>query len=63
MSDIRKMDIRSINTKLAECKREIFEMRMHKAVASLEKPHKKSELKRQIARLLTAMQGEKGASK
>jgi large subunit ribosomal protein L29 len=54
MEDIKKLDVKMIDAKVGELRKELFEMRMQKASAGIEKPHRKKEIKRDIARLLTA---------
>ena len=54
MEDVKKLDVKMIDAKVGELRKELFEMRMQKASAGIEKPHRKKEIKRDIARLLTA---------
>jgi large subunit ribosomal protein L29 len=54
MEDIKKLDVKMIDAKVGELRKELFEMRMQKASAGIDKPHRKKEIKRDIARLLTA---------
>ena len=54
MEDINKLDVKVIDAKVSELRKELFEMRMQKASAGVEKPHRKKEIKKDIARLLTA---------
>ena len=54
-SDIRKMSAEEINTKIAEIKNELFELRMKQATGSLEKPHKINTLRKDVARLKTVL--------
>lgn len=53
MSEIRDWDTKTINAKVAELRRELFNTRMQKAAAGLEKPHLIKNMKKNIARLLT----------
>ena len=54
-SDIRKMTAEEINSKIAEIKNELFELRMKQATGSLEKPHKINSLRKDVARLKTVL--------
>lgn len=62
-SEIRKMSASDIVKKIAELQDELFDLRMQKATAALEKPHKIKEIKKTIARMktiLTEMESEGG---
>ena len=52
-ADIKKMDAKAIDAKVQALKTELFTMKMQHATSGMEKPHKVSELKKDIARLLT----------
>ena len=54
-SDIRKMTADEINSKIAEIKNELFELRMKQATGTLEKPHKINTLRKDVARLKTVL--------
>ena len=54
-SDIRKMTADEINSKIAEIKNELFELRMKQATGTLEKPHKINALRKDVARLKTVL--------
>ena len=54
-SDIRKMSVEEINTKIVELKHELFELRMKQATGNLEKPHKINALRKEVARLKTVL--------
>ena len=54
-SDIRKMSVEEINTKIVELKHELFELRMKQATGTLEKPHKINALRKDVARLKTVL--------
>ena len=54
-SEIRKMSNEEIEKKISELKDELFDLRMQKATASLEKPHKISANKKDIARMKTIL--------
>ena len=55
MSEISKLDSAAINQKVSELRRELFEIRLQKNTTNVEKPHLLTELKRDIARLLTVL--------
>ncbi|MCI8794137.1 MAG: 50S ribosomal protein L29 [Bacilli bacterium] len=62
-SEIREMSREDIIIKIAELQDELFDLRMQKATAALEKPHKIKEIKKTIARMktiLTEMTSEGG---
>jgi len=54
MEDIKKLDEKMVDSKLTELRKELFEMKMQQVSSGIEKPHRKKELKKDIARLLTA---------
>lgn len=69
-SEIRNMSTEDINKKIAELKRELFDMRLKQATASLEKPHRIRVARKDIARMktvlterMTALENEKGGEK
>lgn len=58
MEDIKKLDSKMIDAKVSECRKELFDIKMQKAAAGVEKPHRIKELKKDIARLLTVRNAE-----
>ena len=54
-SEIRKMSVNDINSKIAEIKTELFELRMKQATGTLEKPHMINALRKDVARLKTVL--------
>ena len=54
------MTAEELNAKLAELKKELFNLRFQHAVNQLENPHKLTEVKRDIARVMTVL-NEKNA--
>ena len=60
VTDIRNMTTEELNEKLAELKKELFNLRFQHAVNQLENPHKITEVKRDIARVMTVL-NEKNA--
>ena len=58
--DIREMTAEELNAKLKELKSELFNLRFQHAVNQLENTHKMTEVKRDIARVMTVL-NEKNA--
>ena len=54
-NEIRKLSTEEINTKINESKEELFNLRMKQATGSLEKPSRKRELRKQVARMKTIL--------
>jgi large subunit ribosomal protein L29 len=54
-SDIRKMSVEDINSKIIEIKNELFELRMKQATGSLDKPHMINAKRKDVARLKTVL--------
>lgn len=54
-SEIRKMSNEEILKKIEELKSELFDLRMQKATAALEKPHRIGAAKKDIARMKTIL--------
>ncbi len=61
-SEIRKMSTEDILKKIAELKKEIFDLNMKKSTASLEKPHKINEDRKTIARMKTILVEREGGN-
>ena len=59
-TELRTLSVEELETKLAELKKELFNLRFQSAVNQLENPHKITEVKRDIARVLTVIR-EKNA--
>ena len=55
MADIRKLTTEDLNKKLEENKKELFNLRFAAASGSLEKPHRVSMLRHEVARLKTVL--------
>ncbi|MCR9205026.1 MAG: 50S ribosomal protein L29 [Halobacteriovoraceae bacterium] len=53
-AEVKDMDVASLDAKVSEIKREIFNLKMEKATSGLEKPHRLRVLKKNIAKLMTA---------
>ena len=60
VNEIKAMTTEQLNAKLAELKKELFNLRFQHAVTQLENPHKITEVKRDIARVMTVL-NEKNA--
>lgn len=55
MSDIQSMDKKAILGKVSEMRKELFNKNLEKYTTGLEKPHLMKHMKKDIARLLTAL--------
>ena len=55
IADIKKMTVEELNAKLVELKKELFNLRFQHAVNQLENPHKMTEVKHDIARVMTVL--------
>jgi large subunit ribosomal protein L29 len=62
-NDIRKMSVEQINTKIADLKEELFNLKFQAALGNLEKPARMNEIKRTIARMKTILTEKANASK
>ena len=58
-SEIREMTAEELNAKLKDLKTELFNLRFQHAVNQLENTHKITEVKRDIARVMTILQEKK----
>ena len=58
--ELRDMSQEQLNAKLAELKEELFNLRFQLAINQLDKPHKITEVKHDIARVMTVLR-EKNA--
>ena len=58
--DIRNMSSEELEKKLKELKNELFNLRFQNAINQLENPHRISEVKKDIARVMTVL-NEKNA--
>jgi len=52
--EIKNLDDKTINLKIDDLKKEYFSLKMQKSVASVDKPHRFKEIKKDVARLKTA---------
>tara|TARA_Y100000590_G_C15292302_1_gene853008 strand:+ start:29 stop:223 length:195 start_codon:yes stop_codon:yes gene_type:complete len=55
MSELNKLDSDAIAQKVAELRKELFNLRLQKNTTNVEKSHLLTSLKRDIARLLTVL--------
>ena len=55
VNEIKAMTTEQLNAKLAELKKELFNLRFQHAVNQLENPHKMTEVKHDIARVMTVL--------
>ena len=55
VKEIREMTAEELSAKLVELKKELFNLRFQHAVNQLENPHKITEVKREIARVMTVL--------
>ena len=60
ITEIREMTVEELNAKLVELKKELFNLSFLHAVNQLENPHKMTEVKHDIARVMTVL-NEKNA--
>ena len=58
--ELREMTVAELNTKLGDLKEELFNLRFQLAINQLDKPHKITEVKHDIARVMTVLR-EKNA--
>ena len=54
-TEIRAMTIEELDAKLAELKKELFNLRFQHAINQLENPHRIEDVKRDIARVMTIL--------
>ena len=55
VSEIREMTSEQLDAKLAELKNELFRLRFQNAINQLDNPHKITDVKRDIARVMTVL--------
>ena len=60
-SEFKKMSSEELQKKLVELKDELFHLRFQLAINQLDNPHKITEVKRDIARVLTVINEAKNA--
>ena len=55
VKEIRELSTEQLETKLTELKRELFNLRFQLAINQLDNPHKITDVKRDIARVMTVL--------
>jgi len=55
ISEVSKLETSAIHTKVAELRRELFNLRLQKNTTNIDKSHLLTTIKRDIARLLTVV--------
>ena len=55
MEEIKSWENKVVLSKISELRKELFAFRMQKTTSGIEKPHRIREAKKDIARLLTAL--------
>ena len=55
-AELRKMTAEALESKLKELKAELFNLRFQHAINQLDNPHKMTEVKHDIARVMTVLQ-------
>ena len=60
VKDLRAMNVEELNAKLKELKEELFTLRFQHAINQLDNPKKMTEVKKDIARVMTIL-SEKNA--
>ena len=53
LSEMRELDAATFAKEVADRKKELMELRFQGAVGNLEKPHRVTQLRREVAQLLT----------
>ena len=54
--ELRTMSVEALEEKLKELKAELFNLRFQHAINQLDNPHKMTEVKHDIARVMTVLQ-------
>ena len=55
-AELRTMSVEALEEKVKELKTELFNLRFQHAINQLDNPHKMTEVKRDIARVMTVLQ-------
>lgn len=53
LDDVKKLDAKDVQKKIFEMKKELLTIKIQSSVSGVEKPHRKQDLTKDIARLLT----------
>lgn len=54
-SEIRELSVEELEKKLADLKKELFNLRFQHAINQLDNPHKIDDVKKDIARVMTVL--------
>ena len=57
-SEIREMTVEELNKKVLELKEELFHLNFQNAINQLDNPHKIADVKKDIARVMTALRAK-----
>lgn len=60
-AELNKMSAEELNAKLKELKGELFNLRFQHAINQLDNPHRISDVKKDIARVMTVLREKKDA--
>ncbi len=60
--EIREKNLKELQVLEKDLREELFKLRMQNATSQLEKSHRLSEVKRDIARVLTILRQKKGSA-
>ena len=55
-AELRTMSVEALENKVKELKAELFNLRFQHAINQLDNPHKMTDVKRDIARVMTVLQ-------
>ena len=55
VKELREMNNEQLNEKLADLKKELFNLRFQHAINQLDNPHKIADVKKDIARVMTVL--------
>ena len=58
-AELRTMSVEALEAKLKDLKAELFNLRFQHAINQLDNPHKMTEVKHDIARVMTVLQDMK----
>lgn len=58
-NDVKGWEVKQVDSKITELRKEMFSLRMQKVAAGIEKPHRLKSIKKDIARLMTAKNAKK----
>ena len=62
-SDVRKMSVAELETKLGDLKKDLFQLRLQHATNQLENPQRIAQVKRDIARVKTIIREQQLAGR